>query len=133
MLNYRYLISWRREKTFLGGWVAGSPENKASSAPIELGLGLSLAIFIKLPDKKKTCCCTWPNLQLRTCKNSQKNELQVGPSAAKCCKVVFSFIRKFDEYINFVIVSNLYSDSHSTHFDMCMMNNRTLFVFSNTT
>ena len=26
-------------------WVVGSAENKASSAPIELGLGLSFAIF----------------------------------------------------------------------------------------
>ena len=82
---------------------------------------------------KKTCCRTWPNLRLRTCNNSRKTELQVGPSPAKFCKVVFSFIRKSDEYINFVIVSNLYSVSHSTHFDMCMMNNRILFVFSNTT
>ena len=82
---------------------------------------------------KKTCCRTWPNLRLRTCNNSRKTELQVGQSPAKFCKVVFSLIRKSDAYINFVIVSNLYSVSHSTHFDMCMMNNRILFVFSNTT
>ena len=36
--------SWSWEKTFPGGWgwVVGSAENRASSAPIELGLGLSL-------------------------------------------------------------------------------------------
>ena len=27
----------------MGGWVVGSAENRASSVPIELGLGLSLA------------------------------------------------------------------------------------------
>ena len=28
----------------VGGWLVGSAENKGSSAPIELGLGLSLVI-----------------------------------------------------------------------------------------
>ena len=45
VLNYMYLVSWSWEKTFPGGWgwVVGSAENRANSAPIELGLGLSLA------------------------------------------------------------------------------------------
>ena len=48
MLNYTYLVSWSSEKTFPGGWVGvgvvGLAENEANSAPLELELGLSLAI-----------------------------------------------------------------------------------------
>ena len=49
MLNYMYFVNWSLEKNFPGGWgwVVGSAENRASSAPIELGLGLSLATTIK--------------------------------------------------------------------------------------
>ena len=45
-------------KTFPGGWrwglVVGSAENKATSAPIELGLGLSLAKYDLPPSYKKS-------------------------------------------------------------------------------
>ena len=64
MLNYRYLISWSSEKTFPGGWVVGFAENKASSAPIELGLGLSLAM---------TC--------------GMITDLMIKSDAVKCCTI----------------------------------------------
>ena len=39
------------------GWVVGSAENRASSAPIELGLGLSLAIQLKLTIDNENLFC----------------------------------------------------------------------------
>ena len=45
ILNYTYLVTCSSKKTFPGGWVVGLTGNRANSAPLELGLGLSLAII----------------------------------------------------------------------------------------
>ena len=45
ILNYTYLVtcSWKKKFPGGGGWVVGLTGNRANSAPLELGLGLSLA------------------------------------------------------------------------------------------
>ena len=45
----------------MGGWVVGSAGNRASSAPIELGLGLSLATILMGFDTNDTNLVKFPD------------------------------------------------------------------------